>query len=65
MRTIALQSAVGGMTLSMLGIIAAMGGMLTPLAGAIFQEIIDILAVTNALRVSVSINDDKHSLTGI
>lgn len=53
MRTIALQSAVGGMALSVLGMLFAMAGHLPPVAGAITQEIIDVLAVLNALRVAI------------
>jgi hypothetical protein len=30
----------------------AAGGYLTPVAGAIFQEVIDVLAVLNALRAA-------------
>ena len=52
MRSIALQSAVGGMTLSLVGMIFAATGHLTPVAGAISQEIIDVLAVLNALRAA-------------
>jgi P-type E1-E2 ATPase len=52
MRWIALQSAVGGMLLSLAGMIFAAGGYLTPVAGAIGQEIIDVLAVLNALRAA-------------
>jgi cation transport ATPase len=53
MRTIALQSAVGGMVLSAIGIVAAATGHLPPVAGAIVQEIIDVAAVLNALRVAI------------
>lgn len=52
MRRIALQSAVGGMTLSILGMLVAALGYLPPVAGAIVQEAIDILAVLNALRAA-------------
>ena len=52
MRTIALQSAVGGMVFSVLGMLLAAGGHLTPVAGAIGQEIIDVVAVLNALRAA-------------
>ena len=52
MRSIALQSAVGGMLLSLLGMGFAAIGYLTPVAGAISQEIIDVLAVLNALRAA-------------
>jgi heavy metal translocating P-type ATPase len=50
MRSIALQSAVGGMLLSFVGMTFAAAGYLTPVVGAISQEIIDVLAVLNALR---------------
>lgn len=53
MRNIALQSAVGGMALSILGMIAAALGYLPPVAGAIAQEVIDLLAVLNAVRVTL------------
>ena len=52
MRIIALQSAVGGMALSVIGMIVAATGHLTPVTGAISQEIIDVLAVLNALRAA-------------
>ncbi|MGN6387060.1 MAG: heavy metal translocating P-type ATPase [Verrucomicrobiota bacterium] len=52
MRRIALQSAVGGMALSLGGMLIAATGNLTPVAGAIGQEIIDVLAVLNALRAA-------------
>src|SRR5205809_7500712 len=45
MRSIALQSAVGGMILSVTGMAFAASGYLTPVAGAIFQEVIDVVAV--------------------
>lgn len=50
MRTIALQSAVGGMTLSILGMGVAAFGFLPPVAGAISQEVIDVIAILNSLR---------------
>ncbi len=52
MRQIALQSAVGGMALSVVGMIFAMLGYLPPVWGAIGQEVIDVLAVVNALRAA-------------
>lgn len=52
MRTIALQSAVGGMALSLIGMGFAASGYLTPVAGAILQEVIDVAAVLNALRAA-------------
>jgi P-type E1-E2 ATPase len=53
MRSIALQSAVGGMALSVIGMIFAAAGYLPPVAGAIAQEVIDVIAVLNALRVAL------------
>lgn len=50
MRKIGLQSAVGGMLLSVFGMGFAAFGFLTPVAGAIIQEVIDVLAILNSLR---------------
>lgn len=50
MRKIALQSAVGGMFLSVIGMGIAAFGFLPPVAGAISQEVIDVLAILNSLR---------------
>ena len=52
LRTVALQSAVGGMLLSVGGMVFAAAGALTPVAGALLQEGIDLLAVLNALRTA-------------
>lgn len=52
MRAIALQSAVGGMALSVIGMVFAATGHLGPVNGAIAQEVIDVLAVLNALRAA-------------
>jgi heavy metal translocating P-type ATPase len=52
MRRVALQSAVGGMALSIVGILIAFGGHLPPVAGAVLQEVIDLAAVLNALRAA-------------
>ena len=52
MRAIALQSALGGMVLSMVGMGLAAFGYLTPVQGAVCQEVIDVLAVLNALRAA-------------
>jgi heavy metal translocating P-type ATPase len=54
MRLIALQSAIGGMGLSLIGMCIAAAGYLPPVAGAIMQEAIDVLAVLNALRTSLT-----------
>ena len=52
-RRIALQSAIGGMALSVAGMAAASVGWLPPLAGAVAQEAIDVCAVLNALRAAL------------
>jgi heavy metal translocating P-type ATPase len=52
LRSIALQSAVGGMAASLVGMGFAAAGFLPPAAGALLQEAIDLAAVVNALRVS-------------
>jgi heavy metal translocating P-type ATPase len=57
MRAIALQSAVGGMALSLIGMIAAAFGYLPPIGGAVAQEVIDLAAVLNALRVALAPGD--------
>jgi heavy metal translocating P-type ATPase len=57
MRKIALQSAVGGMGLSMVGMLIAAAGYLPPVAGAIAQELIDVAAVLNAVRVALPSSD--------
>jgi len=53
LRRIALQSALGGMAASILGMIAAAVGYLPPIWGAVGQELIDLLAVLNAVRVAL------------
>lgn len=52
MRRIALQSACGGMALSIVGMFIAFAGWLPPVGGAILQEVIDLAAVLNALRAA-------------
>jgi len=52
MRSIALQSAIGGMALSLVGMMFAAAGYLSPVAGAVCQEVIDIIAVLNTLRAA-------------
>jgi cation transport ATPase len=53
MRRVALQSAVGGMALSLIGMGVAAAGYLPPVSGAVLQELIDVAAVLNALRAAV------------
>jgi cation transport ATPase len=57
MRAIALQCAIGGMGLSIIGMGFAAAAYLRPVAGAIAQEIIDVLAILNALRMVLPSED--------
>jgi heavy metal translocating P-type ATPase len=57
MRRIALQSALGGMAASMIGMVIAAAGYLPPISGAIGQELIDLFAVLNAVRVALPTDD--------
>ena len=49
-RRIAVESVVAGIGLSVLGMIAAALGYLTPVQGALLQEAIDVAVILNALR---------------
>jgi heavy metal translocating P-type ATPase len=54
MRIIALESALGGMALSVIGMIVAAFGLLPAIQGAVAQELIDFFAVANAVRVALA-----------
>lgn len=62
MRRVALQSAVGGMTVSVAGMFIAAAGYLSPVAGALLQEAIDLAAVLNALRASSLANQQSNHI---
>jgi P-type E1-E2 ATPase len=49
-RLIALESVAAGIGLSLLGMIAAALGHITPVQGALLQEVIDVAVIVNALR---------------
>lgn len=49
-RRIALESVAAGISLSIAGMIAAALGYLTPVEGALLQELIDVAVILNALR---------------
>ena len=51
MRRIAITSAAGGMALSVAGMCAASAGYLSPIQGALLQEVIDLLSILNSLRM--------------
>ena len=48
----ALQSAIGGMAFSIVGMGFAAAGYISPVQAALLQEFIDVLAIANALRLS-------------
>ena len=50
-KLIALESVYVGIGLSITGMIAAAFGYLTPIQGALLQEVIDVAVILNALRV--------------
>ncbi|MDB2415211.1 hypothetical protein N9W34_05515 [Rickettsiales bacterium] len=43
---------IGGMALSVVAMGFAATGHITPVAGALLQEVIDVLAIANALRMT-------------
>ncbi len=49
-RFIALESVFAGIGLSVVGMIAAMLGYISPVQGAVFQEVIDVAVILNSLR---------------
>ena len=49
-RVIALQSVYAGIGLSLAGKLAAAAGYITPVQGALVQEVIDVAVILNALR---------------
>jgi heavy metal translocating P-type ATPase len=55
-RRIAVQSALGGMIMSLAAMVAAAFGLLPPAAGALLQEGIDVAVILNALR---ALRDDR------
>ena len=61
-RRIALQSVYVGIGLSILGMIAAALGYLTPVQGALLQEVIDVAVILNALRALRITPDDTMML---
>lgn len=60
-RRIALESIIAGMGLSLLAMICAAAGRITPVAGALLQEGIDVLVILNALR---ALGQVEHAASG-
>ena len=57
-RFIALEGVIAGIGLSLVGMVAAAVGYLTPVEGALIQEAIDVAVILNALR---ALGDGKLS----
>jgi heavy metal translocating P-type ATPase len=60
-RSIARQSVLLGMGLSLLGMGLAAVGLLAPVAGAVAQEVIDVLAIATALRALRAPRSVRHA----
>lgn len=52
LRSIALQSAIGGIAFSIIGMGFAAAGYISPVQAALMQELIDVIAIANALRMT-------------
>ena len=61
-RSIAVQSVMAGMGLSLAAMLVAAAGHLKPLAGALLQEAIDVAVILNALRALGPGRDEQRSL---
>jgi len=64
-RAVGMQSAVLGMGLSLAAMLAAAAGWLVPAAGAVLQEVIDVAAITGALRALVPITRHTPALSAV
>jgi heavy metal translocating P-type ATPase len=65
-RTIALQSVVVGIGLSVMAMLAAAFGYLEPVEGALLQEAIDVATILNALRaLRISVEDGRAEARGL
>ncbi|MDH3731025.1 MAG: heavy metal translocating P-type ATPase, partial [Acidimicrobiia bacterium] len=60
-RAIARQSVLLGMGLSFIGMGFAAAGLLAPVGGAVVQEVIDVLAIANALRALRPPRSQRHA----
>ena len=57
-----MQSAVGGMAVSVIGMLLPAAGYLPPVAGALTQELIDVGAVVNATIVGHVLKEKRELL---
>jgi heavy metal translocating P-type ATPase len=62
-RRIAVQSALGGMSLSLVAMAGAAFGLIPPAAGALLQEGIDVAVILNALRAVRADRSERPALT--
>jgi heavy metal translocating P-type ATPase len=62
-RRIAVQSALGGMSLSLVAMAGAAFGLIPPAAGALLQEGIDVAVILNALRALRADRSERPTLT--
>ncbi|HRO16150.1 MAG TPA: heavy metal translocating P-type ATPase, partial [Paracoccus sp. (in: a-proteobacteria)] len=64
-RRIAIESVVAGIGLSVVGMIAAALGWLTPVQGALIQEVIDVAVILNALRaLRIAPDESMETISG-
>lgn len=62
-RRIAFESVVAGIGLSVAGMLAAAAGYLTPVEGALLQELIDVAVILNALRALRIVPSDMAGIS--
>jgi soluble P-type ATPase len=60
-RAIALQSIMAGLALSGVAMVAAAFGALSPVEGALIQEVIDVAVILNALRALTAAREPGHA----
>ncbi len=60
-RAIALQSIMAGLALSGVAMVAAAFGTLSPVEGALIQEVIDVAVILNALRALTAAREPGHA----
>jgi heavy metal translocating P-type ATPase len=64
LRRIALQSAIGGIMISIIGMGFAAFGTISPVEAALIQELIDVIAIANALRMTLGTTVEIDLNTG-
>ncbi len=64
-RKIAVQSIIGGIGLSVIGMGLASAGLISAVAGALVQEVIDVLAIANGLRAGLPLGKPWNDQIGM